>query len=211
MNEIRGYWRFEGLPYDNYSSIRESLRVLMENLISSKILLPNRFGDIPLEYSTVDELLDQIEASGYLQNGSELNFYGDTVIYTLNGEEVWDNIVSVDCFSPSSQFFYVAVMSDHWLPVMMERETYAFDWNIELYQLNYPRLPAFLEKLHEELGWKDENLLCKDSNFATIQAGYDLFIEESVVIREYKTNPNPAFDLDAYLAAIKNAKALAPG
>jgi hypothetical protein len=44
----------------------------------------------------------------------------------------------------------------------------------------------------------------------TTQAGYDFFLEESIIIREYDADPNPAFDLDAYLAAIKKAREQAP-
>jgi hypothetical protein len=41
--------------------------------------------------------------------------------------------------------------------MMMDNETLDFTWNLERYQLNYPRIPALIKKLDEELGWKIKN------------------------------------------------------
>ncbi|SFD54470.1 hypothetical protein SAMN05518672_102370 [Chitinophaga sp. CF118] len=211
MISDRGCWLFDGIYYgsynESYPEIMKSLRILMENLISSKILLPKAlYGNISLQYDTVDELLDQIEASGYLENAFEFAIWGDTIIYTPNGEEVHQDIIRIERFRTSGQDFGYVVRTDHWLPMMMDRETMDFTWNLEQYQLNYYRIPALLSKLNEELGWKNEELLFKEEWYLTVQAGYDFYLEESVIIREYEANPNPAFDLEAYLAAIKNAR-----
>ncbi|SFD54444.1 hypothetical protein SAMN05518672_102369 [Chitinophaga sp. CF118] len=207
MSKDRGSWMFDGVSFEKYPAIRKSLKILMENLISSKILFPKALNpNIPLKYDTIDELLDQIEATGYLGKAAEIGFLGDTVIYTPNGEEVLKDIIRIEGFVTSEQNFLFIVQTDHWLPMMMDNDTYEFTWNLELYQLNYHRIPALLEKLHEELGWKDKELLFLDEDFITLEAGYDFFIKESIIIREYEEKPNPAFDLDAYLAAIKNAR-----
>ncbi|SFD54390.1 hypothetical protein SAMN05518672_102367 [Chitinophaga sp. CF118] len=211
MSKDRASWMFDGVSYEHHSSIRKSLWILMENLISSKILFPKKMsGNIPLEYDTVDELLDQIEASGYLEKASSIDFSGDTVIYTSNGEEVYQNIICIESFLKSEQNFIITVKTDHWLPMMLDLETYDFTWNLDRYQLNYLRIAALLKKLHEELGWKNKELLLKESNFTTTQAGYDFFLEESIIIREYDADPNPAFDLNAYLEAIKRSGEQSP-
>jgi hypothetical protein len=206
----RGRWLFdEEYNGDNesYPAIRKSLRILMRNLISSKILLPKTLDlDIPLEYDTVDELLDQIEASGYLEDASEFDIWGDTVIYTPNGEEIHQDIISIEGFRTSAPFFVFTVRTDHWLPMMMNSENYDFTWNLEQYHLNYHRISNLLKKLDKDLGWKNNELLFNETRYLSIQAGYDFFLEESVISREYKKNPNLAFDLNAYLAAMKKAK-----
>ncbi len=211
MIKDRACWSFDGAYHGDYKAsypaIRKSLQILMENLISSKILIPKTMDlDIPLKYDTVDELLDQIEGSGYLENGSEFDIWGETVLYTPYGDEIYQDIISIGRFIPTSQSFAFVVRTDQWLPMVMDGETYNFTWNLEMYQLNYHRIPTLLKNLDEKLGWENKDLLFKEEWYLTIQAGYDFFLEESVIIREYESNPNPAFDLNAYLDAIKQAK-----
>lgn len=210
MSSDRGCWcfskQYNGDIHKTYPEIRKSLRTLMENLISSKILIPKTLDfDIHLEYKTTDELLNCIEESGYLENAAEFSFWGDTVIYTSNEERISQNVISVQGFRTSSPSFCIDVKTDHWLPMMMDKDSFDFTWNLELYKLNYHRIPDLLKKLDEELGWENKGLLNTVQEFTTVQAGYDLFIKESVIIREYKANPNPDFDLDAYLIAMKHA------
>jgi hypothetical protein len=201
-----GYWMFYGESYENALAVRKNLRILLENLISSKILLPKKiYRNVPLVYNTIDELLDQIEATGYWGRPFEFGISGDTVIYTSNGEEIHHGIIHISNFRTSTQSFMLYVDTDHWLPMRMD-EDYEFTWNLEKYQLNYHRIPALLKKLDEELGWENEDLSSMDEEFITLVAGYDFFIKESIIAREYDEKPNPDFDLDAYLAATKNAR-----
>ncbi len=211
MIRDRGSWLFDdvydGGHRDSYPGIRDSLRILMTSLFSSKILVPNILGrDIPLRYDTVEELLDQIEASGYLDSTAEFDIRGETVIYIPQGEEVYQNIISIERFRITEPFFQFVVRTDHWFPMMTDSEMLKSSWNLERYHLNYHRIPALLKKLDQELDWKNEELLFTEEWYLSVQAGYDLFMEESVIARAYKKNPNPAFDLDAYLAAIKRAR-----
>ncbi|PWV48780.1 hypothetical protein [Chitinophaga sp. S165] len=205
-----GRWHFDGIYYENhnesYPAIRESMRILMENLISSKILIPKRLtGGMSLEYDTVDELLDQVEAF-YLKDASEFDIEGDTIMYTPNGEQTSSNLVSIENFRISEQHFVFVVKTDYWLPMTMISEVFDFKWNLELYKLNYFRIPIFLKRLDKELGWENEELLLEENWFVSTQAGYDFFLRESMITRAYEENPNPDFDLNAYVDAIKMAK-----
>src|SRR5262245_58965189 len=139
-----GRWHFDGIYYENdnksYPVIRESLSILMENLISSKILIPRTLdGRITLEYDTVEELLDQIEECGYLKDASEFDVQGDTLIYTRNGEQIYSGLICIENFRISEQHFVFVVRTDHWLPMTMISDVFDFSWNLELYQLNYHR------------------------------------------------------------------------
>lgn len=207
MIRDRGCWLFDGANDGNnetYLEIRESPGILLENLISTKILIPKTLDrDISLEYNTVDELLTQIEASGYLETAVQFNILGDTVMHTLNGEEVLQDIIRIEGFRTTAQRFSFVVRTDHWLPMMMDIETLDFTWNLDHFHFNYHRIPALLNKLNKEPGWENEELLFKEEWYLTVQAGYDLYLEDSVIKREYEYQPNPNFELDVYLAAIK--------
>jgi hypothetical protein len=202
---------YDGDIHENYPEVSKCLRIIFESLISSKIFLPKMMdAGIPLEYQTIDELMDLVEASGYLKNAADVNFWGDTVLYTSDGEVVYNNIISFEGFRPFEPFFSIVIKTDHWLPMMMDEETMDFTWNLELHKLNYHRIPAFLKKLKEDLGWKNEGFSFEDNYFASLKVGDDFFTEKSIIIREYEANPNPDFDLDAYLAAMQNAREQAP-
>ncbi len=214
MIHDRGHWSFDDDYTPDYTksypAIRKSLGIVLETLISTKILRPKRIGSIPLVYTTVDELMEQIEATGYFEDASEFDINGDTVIHTSNGEEIFNNIISIDSFRTSEPYFVFVAGTDHWLPMMMDSKTLNFSWNVELYQLNYHRIPAVLKKLKEKLEWKNEDFFYQDDWFISSRAGFDFFLREYIITREYNDNPNPAFDLEAYLAVIAKAKELYP-
>lgn len=212
MNRDRGSWLFDGdiiaNKNDSYEGIRESLKILMENLIASKILIPNSLDrKIPLQYFSVDELVDRIEETGYLSSASQFDIWGDTIIYTPEGEKIYNDIVCIEGFRTSSQSFNFTLRTDHWLPMMMDHETYRYTWNLETYHQNYPRIGELLKRLNEGLGWSNKELLFLEEWYLTVQAGYDLYLEEYVISKEYEKNINPLFDLDLYLSEIKNARA----
>jgi hypothetical protein len=209
----RGRWCFSSESSEhernkgNYPEIQQVLRTLLTNLISSRILIPKRLDyNIPLKYEAMDELINLIEESGRLENAADFDLWGDTVIYTPHGEEVHQNIVSIESFRPDEKYFCVCFMSDNWLPMVKDKDDLIFSWNLEQYNQNYHRIPAFLKKLNTDLEWDNSDLLKRDDFFVTVQAGYDFFLKEDVISWEYKMKPNPEFDLNAYLAAMKKAK-----
>jgi hypothetical protein len=44
------------------------------------------------------------------------------------------------------------------------------------------------------------------SPVVSLQVGYDFFMDDFVPEREYNMNPNPNFDMEAYLTAMEKAK-----
>ncbi len=209
----RGRWAFNNKKYksgaynNGYPEIKDDLKGLLTNLISSKILIPTMLDrDFPLQYDSVDELVDLIEGSGRFKAAMFFSLWGETVINTATGEEVYKDIVSIETYYSSKQSFAFCINNDVWLPMMMNKEDLSFSWNLERYGLNYHRIPALLKKLNDELGWSNEELLVVDSMYIALQAGYDFFMDEFSINWEYNLNPNQDFDLEAYLEAMKKAK-----
>lgn len=204
-----GRWPFYGKYAADYTkvypTVKGALRLLLENLISSRILLPTSLNqNTPLHYKDLDELMYQIEATGYLDAVTEFDIFGDTVMYTSTGEDVCQDITRIVGFRTSSPYFTFVIRKGDWLPMTINPDTEEFSWNLERYQLNYHRIPTLLKKLDVNLGWENEALTIADDYFATTKAGYDFFIEKTVIAWEYNQHPNPDFNLDAYLSAIKD-------
>ncbi len=211
--KTRGNWHFDsdkyGYNYDDapYPEIINDLRKLFTELITTKMLFPRRIEGIDrqLNYGSIDELLEIIIESELLNNTFQFNIMGDTTIYTNNGEESYSEIFSVDCFRTFQQSFIISNYSDVWLPMAFDSSSYNFEWNLEYYNTNYKRLPSLLKNLSDVFSWENENLLIKNyQERGCIQVGNDLFLSEEVIRREYKDNPNPSFDLAAYLQKIKD-------
>lgn len=212
--KTRGYWIFKNskgiYDYDNapYAEILDVLKIVLEELVKSQMLIPKEITGLEpnIEFKTVDELIDKIVKSNLLENTYEFDIKGDTVIYTNSGEEIHSGIFDLDDFRTFQQCFFITTKSDIWLPMAFDEDSYSYVWNLERYNLNYQRLPNVLNKINELLNWENFNTDIDYNERGSIQIGYDLFLSEEVITREYKDNPNPDFDLEDYLQKMKDAE-----
>ncbi|OQP42732.1 hypothetical protein A4H97_11235 [Niastella yeongjuensis] len=212
--EYRGRWYFESNKYGDdidkdtppYPEILSDLKKVLSILIESKMLLP-RFlegKEGKLEYKNVEDLVTLIETDNFLYKCFLFGIRGDTIIYTEEGEETYSNIFSLEGFRTFQQYFSLSTKSDIWLPMSFDIDSYSFVWNLERHNLNYYRVPAVLKKINDVLGWENESLLVREFNeLGSLQIGYDLFLSQQVITREYNENPNPEFNLKEYLSKME--------
>lgn len=207
--KLRGSWHFDSNKYDYdydispYPEIRSDLKIILTILIESQLLIPKLLDgkNQKLEYKNIDDLISLIEKDNYLQTCFEFDISGDTVIYTEKGEEIHSSIFCLQSFRTFQQSFVLSTKSDIWMPMSFDENSHSYIWNLERYNLNNHRLSSVLEKINKSLGWENENLLQKEFNErGSLQIGYDIFLSQEVLIREYKENPNPDFNINEYLA-----------
>ncbi|UUW07068.1 hypothetical protein NLG42_13245 [Flavobacterium plurextorum] len=210
--KLRGSWHFDSNKYDYdydispYPEIRSDLKIILTILIESQLLIPKLLDgkNQKLEYKNIDDLISLIEKDNYLQTCFEFDISGDTVIYTEKGEEIHSSIFCLQSFRTFQQSFVLSTKSDIWMPMSFDENSHSYIWNLERYNLNNHRLSSVLEKINKSLGWENENLLQKEFNErGSLQIGYDIFLSQEVLIREYKENPNPDFDINEYLAKME--------
>lgn len=208
--KTRGFWLFENtnVSYD-YSMIpdnriMEVLKVLLTELISSKLLLPKEISGVQFNFKnkTIDEIIDIINESNLLNDAFEFSIYGDTVIYTNVGEEVHSGIFSVESFRTFQQSFVLETKSDVWLPMAFDENKFEFVWNLERYKLNNNRLTSILQKINDSLKWNEPSDLREHNEIGALQIGFNLFLNKEVIIQEYNTNPNKDFNLSLYLSQL---------
>ncbi len=201
--ENRGSWLFSNQKYDYdfpYIGIELTLKVLLTELMESKILIPRMLEDgKKLNYSNVDELVDIILEYIFSSKVSEIDIYGDTIIYTSKGYFSHPDIFSIQGFRTTMKNFSLDIYSDVFLPMILNYEDFSYSWNLECYNLNYHRLPSLLKKISEILPWKNKSLLDDDQTNWAYQSGLDLFICKDVILQEYEKNPNPNFDIEGYI------------
>ena len=207
--KLRGSWHFDSNKYDYdydispYPEIRSDLKIILTILIESQLLIPKLLDgkNQKLEYKNIDDLISLIEKDNYLQTCFEFDISGDTVIYTEKGEEIHSSIFCLQSFRTFQQSFVLSTKSDIWMPMSFDENSHSYIWNLERYNLNNHRLSSVLKKINKSLGWENENLLQKEFNErGSLQIGYDIFLSQEVLIREYKENPNPDFNINEYLA-----------
>ncbi|MFH6963627.1 hypothetical protein ACHRVK_14625 [Flavobacterium plurextorum] len=210
--KLRGSWHFDSNKYDYdydispYPEIRSDLKIILTILIESQLLIPKLLDgkNQKLEYKNIDDLISLIEKDNYLQTCFEFDISGDTVIYTEKGEEIHSSIFCLQSFRTFQQSFVLSTKSDIWMPMSFDENSHSYIWNLERYNLNNHRLSSVLEKINKSLGWENENLLQKEFNErGSLQIGYDIFLSQEVLIREYKENPNPDFNINEYLAKME--------
>lgn len=210
-NKLRGNWVFDnnkyGYDYCNapYPEIIIDLKLLLTELIDSKLLIPNKIKGIEkeLKYNTIDDIINIIIDSNLLENAYEFNITGETIIYTNKGEEVYHGIISLNDFRTFQQNFVLATYSDVWLPMAFDEDEYKFVWNIERFNLNYTRLVSLLNRLNHNLKWSNNSK--EDIEYferGVIQVGYELFLTKEVIAKEFELNPNNNFYLREYLLKI---------
>ncbi|NIG55057.1 hypothetical protein [Chitinophaga sp. Cy-1792] len=213
MRETAAIWDFTGMINDSsdlkvYPGVKRDLWVLLTNIISAGILFPTKINDETLVYETADQLLELISNSGRLNKPTGFNLYGDTRIYTRTGVEIYHDIVRIEGFTTYAQEFMISFETDIWMPMVYDQDKCEFIWNLEYYNLNYERVPTLLKTLHQELNWENKSLLYPNGWYTTMQTGYDFFVMDDIIAREYEENPNPDFNLEAYLNKIKTTRAL---
>lgn len=210
--KLRGSWHFDSNKYDYdydispYPEIRSDLKIILTILIESQLLIPKLLDgkNQKLEYKNIDDLISLIEKDNYLQTCFEFDISGDTVIYTEKGEEIHSSIFCLQSFRTFQQSFVLSTKSDIWMPMSFDENSHSYIWNLERYNLNNHRLSSVLKKINKSLGWENENLLQKEFNErGSLQIGYDIFLSQEVLIREYKENPNPDFNINEYLAKME--------
>jgi hypothetical protein len=210
----RGFWLFDSRKYGYnynitpYPEIISDLKILLTLLFESKMLIPKSIGGegqyIDLRYDDIDQLIELIEESGYLQNSYEFDIIGETIIYSKKGEETYSGIFTIIGFRTFHQNFAVSTKSDIWLPMAFDEDSFSYIWNLELHYLNYNRLPFTLKKLNNILGWENNNLIVRENRErGCLQDGYDIYIAPEVIKREWKENPNSNFNIENYLLKIK--------
>ncbi len=202
----RAWWHFDsnkyGYDYDDnpYPEILSDLKTILNICIESRLLLPKWIDDTPLVYNDVDELIELIKASGRINEAPEFDIKGDTIIYLEENEKVFSNILSIKCYRTFQQSFAVEILSDIFLPMVFDEQTYDFNWNLECYALNYYRVPQVLEKIARVLNWENESLLVKENNErASVQIGYNFFLNPETITQQFKGKPNANFNLNKYL------------
>ena len=212
-NKLRGSWHFESNKYgydyqtSPYPEILSDLKVLLSILIEDKLLIPKFLEgrDEKLNYSSVDDLIEQIQKDAFLQNCFEFGITGDTVIYTQQGEETYSGIFCIESFRTFQQSFVFSTKSDIWLPMSFDEDQFSFVWNLERHNLNYNRLASVLKKVADASSWENENLLVKEFHErGSLQIGYDLFLSKEVCIKEFGENPNYTFNLKEYITKIES-------
>lgn len=212
--KTRGYWIFDNskgiYDYENtpYTEILEVLKIVLEELVTSKMLIPKKITGIEaeLEYNTVDELIDQIIKSDLLENTSEFDITGDTVIYTNTGEEIHSGIFDLDSFRTFQQCFFITTKSDIWLPMAFDEDSYSYVWNLERYNLNYQRLPNVLNKINELLNWENLNTEIHYYERGSMQVKSDLFLSKEIITSEFNSNSNPNFNLINYISKLSKSQ-----
>lgn len=64
-----------------------------------------------------------------------------------------------------------------------------------------------LKKINDILGWENKYLLTREYNeIGCFQRGYDFFLSQPVITREYNDNPNPDFNIKEYLLKLEGIK-----
>ncbi|WP_428223321.1 hypothetical protein [Flavobacterium sp.] len=212
--KIRGHRHFDNskgiYDYENapYTEILDVLKIILEELVKSKMLIPKRINGIEsdLEYSTVDELVDKIFKSNLLENTFEFDITGDTIIYTNTGEELHSGIFELNSFRTFQQCFSILTKSDIWLPMAFDEDSNAFVWNIERYNLNYQRLPNVLNKINELLHWEPFPTKIVYNEMGALQVKSDIFLSEEIITREFNSNPNTNFNLINYISKLSKSQ-----
>lgn len=209
--KLRGSWQFDSNKYgydyeiSPYPEILLDLKVLLTILIEHKLLIPKSIEGYngKLNYNTIDDLIELIQKDNFLQNCFEFGISGDTIIFTEQGEETYSNIFCIESFRTFQQSFILSTKSDVWLPMSFDEDGYSFVWNLERYNLNYNRLPFVLKKVADSTDWENDNLLRKELHErGSLQIGYNIFLSQEVLIREFSENPNYNFDVNEYIKKI---------
>jgi hypothetical protein len=202
-----GSWIFSNPKYgydytlSPYNDFYTDLKKLLSLLISSKLLIPQRLGNFILQYDTIDNLIDIIRSSGYIESCSEFDIEGITYINTSRGQEEYSNIIKIEGFRTFQESFTIVTKSDIWLPISFDEQEGDFFWNLEHYELNYYRIEKLLNEINSTFEWQNNSSqLIINNERGGGQKGYKLFVNESIIKREYlKKPPNVIFDLESYL------------
>jgi hypothetical protein len=193
------------VPYASdrcYSDFYEDLFKILTILEKHKMLIPKFIGRELMEPLTIistdiSGIIEEIKQYG---NGAYFPLFGDTIIFTESGEEIHHSIftLSIECYR---KYIMLSTKSDVWLPMSVDFDTYWFHWNLERYNLNYHRLEAVLNEIRITFNWEEDSHMEIDVNRA-LKLGYKIFMEENHIKQNYKDDPNPDFNLGAYLAEI---------
>jgi hypothetical protein len=218
LNKIRGSWIFSNSDITNCNNYKnhilcegnkETLQNILAIMSDSEIFKPKGvqlLGNTIFESNSIIEILDFVFSDE--NHFGIVGLYGDTTIYTSKYKKEYKNIFEIQEFRLLERNFQINTRSDLMLPMVFNEEKYDFNWNLEQYYLNYERLPRLLKEIQAVLKWDDDSSNEIDyTERGCIQIGYDLFLSEEVITREYERNPNPDFDLEAYLKKMKEAEA----
>lgn len=214
-----GTWHFYNneilVPYTSplfassyYPGYYEDLFTLLTILFDHKMLIPKFIGrgmeePIAIVSTNVADIVEEIKQYGFLGG---LSLYGDTIIFTNEGEKVYHRIFVLDEMRSHQKNIMLSTKSDIWLPIALDFDDYWYHWNLEHYKLNHHRLECVLNDIRTALNWEEDSSTYIDQERACLQLGYKIFVVESLIKREYEEQPNSDFDLEAYLAEMQAQK-----
>ena len=126
---------------------------------------------------------------------------GDGLIYFPNGEKkVQANLVTIDSFRLNEKYFEISTDKGIWSPISFDTD-HNVEWQIELAELNAPRLEKCLEEIHN-VSKTNVSPAPNEVNKESLiwRKGFKLYPSEGVLLDKIEEDPpNTDFKLNKYL------------
>ena len=193
--------RYEGYPENAaaISSVLEDMSVIFSIAARHELFFPesirNDTGEqIALEAGTQAAVIEQIrkmmEQGEITYEIEQIRGYG--LIELPGGEKVrTDNLIGIGPVRLFERQINIYTTKNIWVPINIDK-TYQFNWQVELARLNGIRLEKCLEEIHQALGTMVSPQPGEvDQDNPVWQAGFRLFVNPEILVREYESSPPP--------------------
>lgn len=202
--QIRGFWIFDIDKVEDYNIYKNVVRKTLEVLIKNEMFFPklcySSLEDIYVpDNLNVNELLDFVVKTGGV-------VAGNTMIYEKDGKVEYQDLIRFEpVFRNPGIDITIYTVSDIWLPMTYDFDNYSFVWNLERYHLNKDRLAQSLYEIRNLFDWDGDTYNEVDNkDLCVYQYNYDLFLSEGAIRSQYEDEPNPDFEIEAYIKKLRD-------
>jgi hypothetical protein len=201
-------WKFyaPGPQYENYpddSAVTEGVLTDLSKVFSicarhelfyPVSILDNDAEPLALTGSSLDAIIEQIRQ--LLESGAityeiiQINGYG--YVHLTGGEKArQDNLIGIGSIRMFERQLSIFTTKSVWVPISIDK-TYNFDWQVALALSNAGRLEQCLKDIHTALGIQVSPEPGETDRGNPIwQAGFRLYINPEILLREYALSPPP--------------------
>lgn len=203
-------WRFEHPNYFSYpleklksrekEKLFEDLRIILTTTISYQLLIPEKIDGIKIEYSSIEDLITQIETIKTKQNDFYIDrIEGYGIVNLPSGEKVKQrNLLVLDDLRLREKIYHICTYKSIWIPISID-ESYDFKWQPELADLNSERLTDCLTEIYEKLSLPVEPSIGEIEKESPIWIkNFKLFVNPEILEREIKEIDYRNIDLQKY-------------
>lgn len=206
-------WRFEHPDYFRLATEKlkkreksllfQDLHKILSTTIKHQLLIPEEIDGKKYVYTSVDDLIDQIETDKRKEN----NFYiqriaGYGIVHLPNGAQVKQSqLIYLDDLRLRERIYHIGTIRSIWTPIMLDYPEAELIWQCELADLNAHRLTNCLKEMHKKLALPvspPPEITEKDNGIFWIK-DFKIYINPTTLYEQLSEHPNPeSVDLEKY-------------